>query len=283
MKRIDLNDLPLWSQWPARLLGLSSWIVPTRTIEKIEAEYNQDKWAQRLDFYKSMGGSVTPADIETASLESLPSAEKWCVSVGDELYETNILDARKAYDALIREAIVPFVEECETVVELGAGYGYNLWLLNQHLRGHVFVGGEYASNAVYLASLLFQDQSGISVRQFDFYDPETYTFLKTIPAPVVIFTVQAIEQLPRASVVFDTLLTYRDRISSVIHIEPIYHQEDKSLLGLMRRRYIEINDYNRDLLDQLQERPEIRIVRKELNVLSLVPLNSIGIIQWKFV
>ena len=52
----------------------------------------------------------------------------------------------------------------------------------------------------------------------------------------------------------------------------------------MRQRYIEMNDYNRDLLGALQCRGEhIRIVHSEANVLGLNPLNPISVIRWEFV
>ena len=43
----------------------------------------------------------------------------------------------------------------------------------------------------------------------------------------------------------------------MIHIEPCYeHCEGKTLLGLMRRRYIQVNDYNTNLVTVLREQSE---------------------------
>ncbi len=48
MKRIPLDELPAWSPWPARLLGLEPWRIPNRTLAKIDAEYDREKYAQCL-------------------------------------------------------------------------------------------------------------------------------------------------------------------------------------------------------------------------------------------
>jgi len=48
---VNLNDLPRWSPWPARLLGISPWEAPDRTVEKVDAEYDKDKYAGCLAFY----------------------------------------------------------------------------------------------------------------------------------------------------------------------------------------------------------------------------------------
>jgi hypothetical protein len=51
---------------------------------------------------------------------------------------------------------------------------------------------------------------------------------------------------------------------------------------LMRRRYAELNDYNRDLLSQLQRRSYIRILSIQTNVIGLNPLNPTSVIEWEF-
>jgi hypothetical protein len=98
----------------------------------------------------------------------------------------------------------------------------------------------------------------------------------------VVFTSHALEQLPSAAHMLDVIKSYQRDVTTVFHFEPVYEMYDDSLLGLMRRRYTQVNDYNQDLLSLLQNRPDIRIVRLEPNVFGLNPFNPTTIIQWEF-
>jgi hypothetical protein len=51
----------------------------------------------------------------------------------------------------------------------------------------------------------------------------------------------------------------------------------------MRRRYLEINDYNRNLFGTLKGRADIRIVRLEQDVIGWNPFNCLGMVHWEFV
>ena len=114
---------------------------------------------------------------------------------------------------------------------------------------------------------------------------QRYKILADVQGKVTVFTAFAIEQLPVAASFFDTIWRYRDKINAVFHFEPVYELfGENTLLGLMRRRYVEVNDYNRDLFSQLQQRSEkIRIVRNEANVLGINPLNPLSVLHWEFV
>jgi len=281
MSKVDLNDLPRWSQWPARLLGLAPWTIPSRTIEKVDQEYDRDKYAQCLDYFTSAGENITPEEVKQFEF-GLGPADRVCISIGNDLHEVSLSEARARYYQLFLDTMRTEVEKCKTVIELGAGYGFNLWMLQQHFGNCRFWGGEYSRNAIQLAARLYQNNPKITVEYFNFYDPSTYAVLAEAERPIVVFTAHAIEQLPCSSLVFDTLFRYHENIQAVFHFEPVYQLHDETLLGLMRRRYAEVNDYNRDLLCELQSRSCIRVVRLQADVLGLNPLNPTSIIQWVF-
>ena len=152
----------------------------------------------------------------------------------------------------------------------------------QHFPDKDFLGAEYSKNAVQLASKLYQHDPKVTVLPFNFYDDQSYRFLEGVNPPIVVLTVHAIEQLQLVPPVLDTLLRYRENIQAVFHFEPVYELHDETLLGLMRHRYTELNDYNRDLLSQLQRRSYIRILSIQTNMFGLNPLNPTSIIEWKF-
>jgi hypothetical protein len=280
-QRVALNDLPMWSVWPARLLGLEPWTIHSRTIEKVDQEYDKDKYARCLDYYIHEGENITPEDIKQFEF-GLNIDDTVCISRGNDLYQASLGEARAEYYRLLLNTLRSEIEKCQTVIELGGGYGYNLWMLKQHFPIKAFMGGEYSKNAVELASRLYQHDPKIRVLPFNFYDDQSYRLLEMVNPSVVVLTVHAIEQLQSSSPVLDALLQHRESIQSVFHFEPVYHLYDETLLGLMRRRYVNLNDYNKDLLPELQQRSYIRIRNTEANVFGLNPLNPTSVIHWEF-
>lgn len=276
MIKVDLNNLPQFSPWPARLLGLVPWVTASRTIEKIDQEYDKDKYARCLDYYIRMDGNVTPEEVKQFEF-GLSSTDTVCISIGNDLYKVSLSEARARYYNLLIDTMRDEIEKCKTVVELGSGYGFNLWRMQQHFGHCHFVGGEYSRNAIELAGNLYRENPKVKVRYFNFYDQTTYEFLELLEPPIVLFTCHAIEQLPSSSLVFDALAKYHKSIQVVFHFEPVYELHDETLLGLMRRRYAQINDYNRDLFSELQRRSNttaaIRIVYTQADVFGLNPLN----------
>ena len=57
MEPIPLSELPRFSPWPARLLGLEHWSPVDRRIEHVDAEYEQDKYARVLEFCERNPGA----------------------------------------------------------------------------------------------------------------------------------------------------------------------------------------------------------------------------------
>lgn len=283
-KKIDINELPKWSPWPQRLLGLAEWSISRRTTEKAEKEYNQDKYAACLKYYLSTKGEATMEMVKQAEREQ-GEENTLCTSLHNNLFLMTSREARLIFYDLLIEKMTSALEADTTIIELGCGYGYNLWMLKQHFqnRGCIWKGGEYSANAVKLGLELFSSDSHINIEQFNFHDLE-YAIVKDARKPVVIFTAHAIEQLPTSGAFFDGLLRYRDRIKTVFHFEPLFEAQDETLLGLMRRRYGQSNDYNSDLFSQLHGRlKDIRIIREERNVFGENPFNPTSCIQWEFI
>ncbi len=62
-EEISVNDLPNWSQWPARLLGVESFKTAERNLAKIHSEYSEDKWQKCLDACAIFGGKMDAHDL----------------------------------------------------------------------------------------------------------------------------------------------------------------------------------------------------------------------------
>jgi hypothetical protein len=77
----------------------------------------------------------------------------------------------------------------------------------------------------------------------------------------------------------------RRRPRTVVHLEPCHEDQDPmSVIGLMRRRYAELNDYNRNLvgvLRALEQAGRIRVLEHRRNVFSATPFNPTSILIWQ--
>lgn len=206
-----------------------------------------------------------------------------CVSFGDELYELDDAVAQEKSVEILIDAVAGVVEHCATIVELGAGYGYFLYRLKQRFSGKKFCGADFSRNSVEIAKRIFRHDPDVSFHEFNFYEPATYRFLRKVDPPFVVLTRHGIEQVSSAKIVFDTLLEYRRSIHSVVHFEPLYNPEQKTLLGMLRCRYIESQGYNRDLLPEIRRRREIRVLSEQMDVIGRNPLHPTSIIHWEFV
>ena len=104
----------------------------------------------------------------------------------------------------------------------------------------------------------------------------------TIPEDAVIFTSYAVHYVPQLSMEFVRFLSrFRPRV--VVHFEPCYeHYPVDDLHGMMCRRYVELNDYTRNLVTVIEgggTRDGISLrVRK--NVLGANPFLPISVLEW---
>jgi SAM-dependent methyltransferase len=273
---VPLNELPRWSPWPARVLGLTEWTTQERTRAKVAAEYDAEKYASCLA-YLSNNPDSTPEDVR--AFEFGDDEETICISRSGRLYSCTLAHARELYVDLLVETMASAISVGGSVVELGCGYGYNLGRLAERFPGATYRGGDYSANAVEIARILYGERERVAVENFDFYEVP-YALLDGLPEPLTVFTAHSLEQVPHAGPVLDALVAAGSRVSSVFHFEPLHDASDDSLLGLMRRRYDELNDYNRDLAEELRGRPDIRVHRLEVDALGLNPLHPVGVAHW---
>jgi hypothetical protein len=282
MQPIELNDLPKWSPWPARLLGAAPWKPKVRSTEDTGREYNKDKYGSALEYYLATGATKTPEEVNAWENSRDPAAPM-CVAAGQTLYGTTASEGVRRHYDIIRDTVRQALGSSQTVVELGCGYGFNLWRLKPYAEGRELAGGDFAENAVRLAASLYSRDPDVSVCHFDFYDEDSYRFLGRLAPPLAIFTCYALELLPATGRVFDILSRYAHAIETVMHFEPVYQfHESDTLLEVMRRRYIEVNDYNRDFFALLQSRSDVCLSRVTPSVYGVNPLNPMAIIEWSF-
>src|SRR5208283_5307895 len=153
-------------------------------------------------------------------------------------------ESRRRYMELVAGALAPHAP-ASAIVELGAGYGRMLLNLarKQPFKGMKVMAGEFTASGVHLLQRLASAQGiEITAAGCDLASARLTDF--AIPPDAIIFTSYATHYVPKLSASFvEALSAFRPRV--VVHFEPCYeHCDGRTLIGLMRRRYIEVNDYN---------------------------------------
>jgi len=278
---ISLNELPKYSPWVKRLLGLEKFNRVKRTSAKNYSEYDRDKFASLLTYSKRN----PDASIENIRLMERRRASKdtVCVSRNGKLFLTTASNALRLEHKLFIDTVSSVIGSSDVVIDLGAGYGYNLLLLRNKFPELEYIGGDFSQNAVTLSRRLLKDIEA-KVVPFNFYDREWDVFCLASDKKILVFTYHSIMQLPRAASVFRGLRKYKEHISDVIHLEPIYEMyEEADTLGLFRKKYTLLNDYNSDLLSVLKKaKSEVEIIDTKYDALGINPLLPTSIIHWRF-
>lgn len=266
MEPISLSEyLNVDNKWTRRLLGLESFAVQ-RTAEKIHQEYGQEKWGSLLQRQL-----VNPQHAKELELEILIGpgwrTQETALSLKNEIFRTTHRLGVRFYFDVIRTKFENYT--ADNYCELGCGYGYNFSLFNG-----VTYGGEFTDAGVTIGRRL-----GLDVNHFDFYDRASYNMIR--PGSLV-FTVQALEQIPDTSAFLEGIRSQRDKIAVVLHMEPAILPERRDLLGLLRNRYLELNDYCRNLVDLLRQAPDIEILEFDPDCIGKPPLTSLHFVAWRF-
>jgi SAM-dependent methyltransferase len=282
--QVSLDHLAQWSEWPSRIVGCSQWQGQSRSVEDTDREYDIDKYGRCRSYCASREYAVSPDEVKDFELGS-PTDSLTCVSMGEKLFAAPMKEAIAYHQDSVVRSIVNLVGPCSSIVELGCGYGYNLWRLRKRVgRDRVLAGGDRSQVAIELGKRLFQ-QYPILLAEFDFLHVETYKLLERVPAQAAVVTCFSLHYIAddQTKEVINNLRYYKQAVQSVVFFEPFYELANRrSVLGLMRRRYIDLNGYNRNALGLLQGQADVEILSVQENVFGLNPLLSGSIVHWRF-
>lgn len=278
IQKIGIEQLPRYSPWVARLLGLEPFVKPVRNFDKTDKEYNKGKYTELLSYFL---GKKDISVHEVKSREIFFGKPVICISREAQLY----LTSPEEYLSLEREILVKILAEpisaAATILELGCGYGYNLATLQEAYPGRVWIGGECSQNAIKLANHLFSDNKTLSVLPFNWYDG-SWPIFENVAGKALVITRHAVEQLPSVKDTLPNFRRYKEKISAIVHLEPVYELADKdTTLGLLRRAYTMMNDYCTDLLTNIRETGG-NILNTRYDLIGGNPLNPTSMVYWRF-
>jgi hypothetical protein len=183
-------------------------------------------------------------------------------------------------------------DDTDAVIELGAGWGRNLFLL--HLSGRIpaktaLYALEFAETARLAGTLVANAVPAVPFKAlpFDYHAPD-YSSIPASDAPTVVASIHSAEQIPMMSRdVFMKLIARRPNLTG-IHLEPVSFQIPADRRGFRTAQtsaaYAEQHDYNRNLwtlLTTLESDGVLKIEDVVTDVLGLNPKNPATLIRWR--
>jgi len=280
-REFTVEDLPRFSPWPARLLGLAEWRQRKKTLTEVEREFDREKWGNLLERYRASGGSAAIDVVEAWMLESL--APTLC-TIGDRFQLLTPSNALQRHYEVVAQTLRDLLP-ATSILDLGAGIGGAILRLavDSSFQGTPMYAAEFTSSGIELMKQLAAS-AGINLRigHCDL-SSESLTDL-SVPEGSILFTCMAAHYVPHIADNFvSTFCAFRPK--AVVHFEPCYeHCDPQTLTGAMRRRYIELNDYNRNLVTLLHGHAAtgaIRIIKEVPAVIGVNPLLPISILVWE--
>jgi hypothetical protein len=279
-QEITLDELPSSCDPIAGLMGQKPIEPRQKTEAEVIREFQTEKWSDVLQQIKSRPG------IKVEEIDQWRLGDR-AVSVMEKgrYYHMNALDGIHRDFVRTSEALERHLAGARALVELGAGYGSTLLnLATRHgWAKHPMHAAEYTEAGMECIRLLAENHGlKIPVGYCDF----RAGVLKgiDIPPSSLIYTHYAAHYCPQLG---DRFVPFFRRLNPhmVIHFEPCYeHCNDNAISGLLAKRYIEVNDYNRDLVTVLhrhRENGEIEIVQEEKAVMGVNALLPMSIIAWR--
>jgi len=273
-------NLPRYSPWPARLLGLEPWQCRVKNSATVLEEFDVEKWGALLAKAKLHDPPPTVDDVQSWELEGVAAQPCW---VGTHYELLTPIKAKAKALELLRSTLMPYLPAA-ALVELGAGYGgvFLPLVKNDAFRRMPLYAGEFSPSGLELLRLLAETEDIRVVSGSCDFASKSITEL-SIPEGAVIFTFYAAHYIPELSAEFVAgLARFRPRV--VVHFEPCPEHTDKStLLGLMRFRYSQVNGYNQNLVSLLHERERagaIQILEERRAVLGINTLLPASVIAW---
>jgi SAM-dependent methyltransferase len=276
-----VNDLPRFSPWPARLLGLVPWDQRVRSRADVHREFEREKWGSLRARIEGTTERVTIDTVEEWVMGDVPDG--LCSHKG-RLELVPARAARARYLRLIEELVARHLP-APAIAELGCGFGSVILRLARRFgeKGLRWLAGDLSPSAVEIVRRLAA-ASGHPVEAglFDFSSIAATEL--DIPPGSLLLTSYAMHYLPAIPKEYiEILAAYRPR--AVIHLEPcIEHCDPDTLLGLLRRRYIEVNDYNTNLvtlLRAMEQAGQVEVLEETPDVFGQNPLLPASVVIWK--
>jgi hypothetical protein len=279
LEQIELDDLARYSVWPKRLLSAVPFAAKSKTEAEVLREFEAERWG---DLLRKVRALKEPTLAEVEHVYTDINAVAPCFE-GGKFYLASWRQTQDRYLARFAEVLGRHVPGASALVELGAGYGSKLLGLGrlEEFADLPLYAAEFTQSGRELISILARAMKReVGVGHCDFRTLALEPI--GIPEGAVIFTSYAAMYVPELSNDFTTFLAQL-KPKAVVHFEPCYeHYDETSVHGLMCRRYIELNDYTRNLASVIDNGAgrdgfSVQVCRNVMGSNAFLPMS---IIEW---
>ncbi|MBR1257977.1 class I SAM-dependent methyltransferase [Bradyrhizobium sp. AUGA SZCCT0240] len=232
-----------------------------RTADVVDSEYNLQNWQKMLASKSWLrAANLTDFLAPAVSTERLRKVDNKILRIDQQRYYRYRI-------AALGDLILRHAGNARQIVELGCGYGYNLFSLHLNRPDLTLKGFDIAPNGIAAGREIaghFALLDKISLDRIDLTDANDPNF--SAIAGAVVFTFFCIEQIPYdVHKVVENIIAAKPK--RVINIEPTTELLDlthpRDLVSLV---YIRSVDYQTQLfttLDELERQGRIRIIARE--------------------
>jgi SAM-dependent methyltransferase len=287
MKKINEESLSRFSEVPKLLLSKNPEIK-WKNHESISREFEKEKWGSLLEISNTKNISVN-------SLEKImhPDFEEKPFLYSGDIF----LDQSLKISKLFLKESINFLKKkynkfgCQSVVEIGAGYGRLLIPLADALKKErplKVIGTDFTSASGKILNNLSKNlEYNIKTTTMDISGKSNYQDNLSIVncSKPLVFSCQTVMYVPFLDNDFIELMrTWPDGV--FCNIEPIYKKEPKKNLEKLQSKYIEVNDYNKNLLELLKDYSQkglIEIIYSSSNNVSENAFLPLQTIVWRFI
>ncbi len=280
-REVNLNDLPKYSPWPERILGLSEWKREERTSEDIEREYEKETY---LPFVKMLSENTNIKTSHDLCAEFYKGRENGNICViEDRFKQLSWEEAFLVENAIIANCLKQHLP-APAIVDLGAGPGSTVLALAsmpEFANIQMYALEKMQSARKVIKILAERNNINLNVGECDLSSDRLTT--ENIPEGSILFINIVISVITRSTQkIIETILQYKPKI--VFHFEPFYGCNDlKTLYGQFCAKYMEINKYNMIFDSELKELDGkiLDIVYEKKNYFGNNPFFPKSIIAWK--
>jgi hypothetical protein len=221
-----------------------------RTKEVVDKSYNQSTWKTVLET-KSWENKHSLSDFLNSNIENNVESDinfKCILLMNSRLYQTSVLNRKKLHTQLITELIKKYTKNSDEIVEIGCGYGLNLFSLVSQGLENSMSGCDISPNSITTGKKI-NDTFNCNVK-FDIVDITKNLNSMDLKDKTVI-SFHSFEQIKYyTDDVINDLIDAK--VSQVIHFEPISELYGITARDISSFLYIKARDYQDNLLHTLK-------------------------------
>lgn len=263
----------------ARSFGRMALKNRRRTSDVVDSEYNGGTWEKVL-VERSWLVARTMEEFLAGKDSTLRLAK-----VDDQIVRLSTKDYYRYRIGALSELIAKHAGETRSLLELGSGFGYNLFSLSLDPQWTSLRGLDISPNGIEAARQIakhFNLDDLIRFERIDLTDAGDERFQDVIGSTV--FTYFCIEQIPYSvEAVVENILRAKPR--RVINIEPATDMLDlRQPRDLASKLYLKSMDYQTRLfsyLDEIEEKGRIRILARERMRFAASVYNDGNLYAWE--